>query len=255
MDDHKRFDILGVRVSAIDLAQACAIIDGFIAHKKKAYVCVAPVSTIISCQEDKEYCRVVNEADMVTPDGMPVVWFARMKGHRNVGRTYGPDLMLAMCEEGLAKGYKHYFYGGMEESSRRLEERLRAQFPGIVVAGRQAPPFRDLSPREEQEAIEKINQAEPDILWIGLGSPKQDFWMGRNRGKLNASILIGVGAAFDFLSGKKPQAPRWMQRSGLEWLFRLCCEPRRLWRRYLIGNTKFIYLVIKDIFRQGWSNG
>lgn len=246
MLEHKRFDLLGVRVSAVDLPNACGIIEDFISDKKKAYVCVAPVSTIVSCQEDENYRRVVNGADMVTPDGMPVVWCAKLAGHGEVRRTYGPDLMLMVCERGVEKGYKHFFYGATPEVLRKLEARLADRSPGINVVGRYAPPFRELSAQEEQEIVDKIDQLGPDIVWIGLGSPKQDFWMKQIRGKLNAPVLIGVGAAFDFLSGAKPQAPRWMQNVGLEWFFRLCNEPKRLWKRYLIGNTKFLYFLLRQ---------
>lgn len=244
MPAHERFDLLGVNVSAVNLKKACEVIDGFIQGDHKAYVCVAPVSTIISCQEDEAYRRVVNQADMVTPDGMPVVWCGKSSGYPQVERTYGPDLMLMVCGQGRIKGYRHFFYGGTEGVLKKLEECLRNKFPGIAIAGRYAPPFRALTAQEEKDVVEQVNRSQADIVWVGLGSPKQDFWMQQIRGKLNASVLIGVGAAFDFISGVKPQAPRWMQQAGLEWLFRLCSEPRRLWKRYLIGNTKFVLLLL-----------
>jgi len=243
------FDILGVKIDAINLSLACEVIDYWIKTSRNAYICVAPVSTIVSCQEDAAYKEVINQADMVTPDGMPVVWLGRLKGHREVKRTYGPDLMLALCTNGLKKGYRHFLYGGTPETCIKLEDSLRERLPSIQIVGKYSPPFHTMLPQDQQEVVEMINQAKPDIVWVGLGSPKQDFWMKQNRGKLSVPVMIGVGAAFDFLSGMKQQAPRWMQRSGLEWLFRLGCEPRRLWKRYLIGNVKFVYFLIKDSLR------
>ena len=250
MQPPQRIPILDVKVSAVNLDSACAVIDQYIQTKNQGYVCVAPVSTIVSCQENQEYKNVVNSAMMVTPDGMPIVWIARALGYKKVRRTYGPDLTLAVCGYGQDKGYRHFFYGGTAQVCQKLETVLKEKFPRINIAGSYAPPFRDLSEDEEEKVTRMINRAQPDVLWVGLGSPKQDFWMKRTRVKLNVPVTIGVGAAFDFLSGAKRQAPRWMQRCGLEWIFRLGCEPRRLWRRYLIGNSKFIYFLIKDTFKK-----
>ena len=245
----KRFEVCGVYISAIDLSAACAMVSQWIKNFEKKYVCVVPVSTVIACQSDSLYRTIVNEAGMATPDGMPIVWLGRMKGYKEIKRTYGPDFMLAACAISEEKGYRHFFYGGSEETSHRLEEGLRSRFPYLKIVGRYAPPFRNLSEIEEREIISFINEAKPDVLWIGLGSPKQDYWMYTHRAKLEVPVMVGVGAAFDFLAGTKPQAPRWMQRAGLEWFFRLCCEPRRLWKRYLFGNSKFIYIVVRDLLK------
>lgn len=242
----QKIDILGVKVDAVNLGSAWENVAGWVSRKEKAYVCVAPVSTIVSCNEDERYRNVVNAAQMVTPDGMPVVWLARAKGFKKVERTYGPDLLLKVCREGQQSGLRHFFYGGTEEVCRRLRAALTVQFPQLKIAGTYAPPFRELTEQENERIIEMINEAQPDILWVGLGSPKQDFWMSQNRAKLSVPVMLGVGAAFDFLSGIKPQAPRWMQRSGFEWFFRLCCEPRRLWKRYIVGNSKFILLLLRE---------
>lgn len=247
--ESQKADIGGVKVDAVNLQSAWEIIDGWIRSQAKTYVCVAPVSTIVSCHEDANYRRVVNQAGMVTPDGMPVVWLARRRGFKNVERTYGPDLMLKVCAEGNERGYRHFFYGGTEDVCSKLKDVLQARFPQIAIAGMYAPPFRDLTDYENERVMNMINSARPDILWVGLGSPKQDFWMHQNRAQLNVPVMIGVGAAFDFLSGSKPQAPRWMQRGGLEWLFRLGCEPKRLWKRYLMGNTKFLLLLLQEQFK------
>lgn len=245
----KRVDVCGVPVSAVNIEAACDIIGGWIQSREKVYICVAPVSTIVDCQSDAAYKKVLDNADMITPDGMPVVWVGRLKGDKNISRTYGPDLMLALCEEGQGKGYKHYLYGGTEKTCSLLENVLKQKFPDIDIGGFYAPPFRSAHTLEEDTVIDEINRLNPDILWVGLGSPKQDFWMSEHRGRLNVPVVIGVGAAFDFIAGVKRQAPRWMQRSGLEWLFRFFSEPKRLWRRYLFGNSKFIYLLVKDVFK------
>ena len=242
----KNFTVCGVNISAINLDLACGAVEDWIKNRRKAYVCVVPVSTVVECQANKDYLKIVNGADMATPDGMPLVWIGRFKGERAVDRTYGPDLMLAVCKMSQEKGFSHYFYGGTAESCRLLEMRLKKLFPRLSIVGKFSPPFRNLTKEEDDSLAENINRINPDILWIGLGSPKQDFWMYEHRQKLNAPVMIAVGAAFDFVSGYKRQAPRWMQRWGLEWLFRLFSEPRRLWRRYLIGNAKFIYFLLRD---------
>lgn len=247
--EHPRLDLLGVRVSDVNIPKAVAIIDRWISSKYKAYVCVAPVSTLVDCQRDGRYREVVNRAGMVTPDGMPVVWLGKTKGSRTIQRTYGPDLLTAVCENGSKEGYRHFFYGGSLDTLDRLQAKLKIKAPDLNVVGKISPDFMPQARLESNEVIESINQARPDILWVGLGSPKQDFWMSMHRPLLDVPVIIGVGAAFDFLSGVKPQAPVWMQRSGLEWAFRLWHEPRRLWRRYLIGNSAFVYYVCREHFK------
>ncbi len=239
-------DICGVRVSAVNLTSACDVVCGWIKHVVKTYVCVVPVATIVECQSDKSYLEVINHAGMATPDGMPLVWLGKWRGCKNIERTYGPDLMQKLCDISQEKGYRHYFYGATADVCKKLEVSLKEKFPKLRIAGTFAPPFRKLTEDELKGVVAEINTACPDILWVGLGSPKQDFWMHELRAQLNVPVMIGVGAAFDFLSGVKRQAPRWMQRTGLEWFFRFCQEPARLWRRYLIGNTKFIYFLARS---------
>ena len=243
------FEVCGVKVSAINLRMACETIGQWVADRQKKYVCIAPVATIVDAQDNQDYRRVVNHADMVTPDGMPLVWIAQVKGKHHVGRTYGPDLMETLCMEGEAKGYRHFFYGATAESSQRLEENLKRRFPNIQISGRYVPGKLPVHFCEKEEVLKDIDQSSADILWIGLGSPKQDFWMAEHRNCLNVPVMIGVGAAFDFIAGTKPQAPPWMRQAGLEWFFRLCCEPRRLAKRYFVGNAQFIYFLIKDLVR------
>jgi len=244
-------DILGVRIANTNLDKACRRIKEWIDSGEKTYVCVAPVSTVMDCQRDPEYRAIVNSAGMTTPDGMPLVWLGRRRGCADIDRTYGPDLVPRMCGFGREYGIRHFFYGGTPEVLSRLTSRLQIECPDMVIAGTYSPPLRKIGEEEPREVIDQINETRPDILWIGLGSPKQDVWMARHREKLDVPVMVGVGAAFDFLAGAKPQAPRWMQRSGLEWAFRLGCEPRRLWKRYLIGNTQFLYFLIRDRLGSG----
>jgi len=242
------FDLLGVKISVTNLAKACQAIEDWIKTGRRAYVCIVPVATIVNCQDDRQYREIVNGAGMNTPDGMPLVWLGRMKGYKEIDRTYGPDLMRKFCALSQDRGYRHYFYGGTPETNQLLLSKLRELFPRIDIVGSFAPPLRDIGEREELSVLTQINHARPDILWVGLGSPKQDYWMCHHREKLDVPVMVGVGAAFDFIAGVKKQAPRWMQRCGLEWFFRLCTEPRRLWRRYLVGNAKFIYWIVRDFF-------
>ncbi len=246
----KLIDILGVKISVVDIPKACAYIEGCIARQDKTYICVAPVSTVVDCQKDAEYRRIVNGAGMTTPDGVPVVWLGKLRGEKTIERTYGPDLMRAFCDLSRQQGYRHYFFGGTPENNELLIQKLKNNFSGIEIAGSCAPPLRSTGEIEGQPILDQINEANPDVLWVGLGSPKQDYWMRNHRGRLDVPVMIGVGAAFDFIAGTKRQAPLWMRRAGLEWLFRLCCEPGRLWKRYLFGNTQFIYFLIRDMMKK-----
>lgn len=247
----KRVDILGVNVSAIDMNDACLAIEEAISCGRKDYVCVCPVSTIMECQENERMLTSVNSAALVTPDGMPVVWLGRMSGFGNMRRVYGPDLMLEVCRISAEKGYKNYFYGSSENVLEGLRDKLAVLYPGLKISGSYSPAFSELTAAEEEEIIRKINGSNSDILWVGLGSPKQDIWMYEHRDRINVPVMVGVGAAFDFISGKKKQAPRFMQRTGTEWLFRLATEPRRLWKRYIFGNTRFLYLICREFL---WGN-
>jgi len=244
MQEPPRVNILGVGISAINMAMALEIIEGWIARREPHYVCVTGVHGVMESQRDRQLRRIHNQAGLVTPDGMPLVWLSWLKGHRHVDRVYGPDLMLAFCERSVTRGYRHFFYGGAEGVPEQLAANLRRRFPGLKVVGIYSPPFRPLTPEEDEQVVQMINQAAPDIVWVGLSTPKQERWMAAHVGRVKAPVLIGVGAAFDFLAGRKRQAPRWMQRSGLEWLFRLLTEPRRLWKRYLINNPLFVLLVL-----------
>jgi N-acetylglucosaminyldiphosphoundecaprenol N-acetyl-beta-D-mannosaminyltransferase len=242
-----RVNILGVGINAIIMPQVLSQISAWIENRARVYVCACTVHTVMECRGDEAVRRAVNGAGLAVPDGMPLVWLAEIKGHRPVSRIYGPDLMLALCRLSLERGYAHYFYGGAAGVPQLLAEKLQTRFPGLKVAGTYSPPFHALTPTEETPLIKQINQAKADIIWVGLGTPKQDLWMAAYRARLTAPVLIGVGAAFDFHSGRLRQAPPWMQRSGLEWLFRLSQEPNRLWRRYLIYNPLFVCLVLAQV--------
>lgn len=239
-----RGNILGVAVSAISMAQALDTLELWIALPEPHYVCVTGVHGVMESQRDQHLRRIHNAAGLVTPDGMPLVWLLRLQGYQHVTRVYGPDLMLALCERSLVRGYRHYLYGGGEGVPELLAENLQKRFPGIRIAGTYSPPFRALTAGEDQQIVEQINAANPDIVWVGLSTPKQERWMAAHRKHLSAPVLLGVGAAFDFHAGLKPQAPRWMQHNGLEWFFRLVSEPRRLWRRYLSNNPRFVGLAL-----------
>jgi N-acetylglucosaminyldiphosphoundecaprenol N-acetyl-beta-D-mannosaminyltransferase len=240
----EKVNILGVGISAIDMDDALAQIAHWIDARERHYVSVCNVHTVMECQQDPRMRQAVNGASLATPDGMPLVWLGTFKSKRVVQRVYGPDLMIALCELSVQRGYSHYFYGGAEGVPELLAQSLTARFPDLHVAGTYSPPFGPLAAKENAGLADQINAVYPDVIWVGLGTPKQDLWMAANRNRLNAPVLIAVGAAFDFYTGRKKQAPIWMQRSGLEWLFRLLSEPRRLWKRYLIYNPLFVTLVL-----------
>jgi N-acetylglucosaminyldiphosphoundecaprenol N-acetyl-beta-D-mannosaminyltransferase len=248
-EQRQRIKILDILVDVLTLEKAVYRIEQWVKQRHKAYVCVAPVSTVVEAIDDTDYRRIINNADMVTPDGMPVVWTARLKGQKEIRRVYGPDLMRLICEDPCLSHLKHFFLGATNETLSLLQECLREKNPDIQIMGVFAPPFLKQAQREEKAVIDRINQSGADILWVGLGSPKQDYWISLHRNLLDIPVIIGIGAAFDFLAGVKPQAPVWMRQCGLEWLFRLCCEPRRLWRRYLIGNIRFLWESGKEFLR------
>lgn len=242
-----RSDVLGVGVSALTMRDTLAILDGFIETRTRTYVCVTGVHGVMECQQDAELLRIHNEAGLVTPDGMPLVWLSRRRGHAATERVYGPDLMLAACRRSLDTGHRHFFYGGAEGVPELLAKNLARRFPGLQVCGTYSPPFRPLTGPEEAAVADRINAVRPDIVWVGLSTPKQERWMASQRPRLEAPVLIGVGAAFDFHAGLKPQAPRWMQRSGLEWLYRMLSEPKRLGPRYLVNNPRFIGCLVGEM--------
>lgn len=238
-------DVLGLRVSATTMPRAVATIEGWIDRREPHYVCICTVHTVMEAQRDPAYRDIVNAAGLRTPDGMPLVWLSRRAGH-DVSRVYGPDLMLELAARSAATGHRHYFYGGAPGVAVDLAARLSARFPGLQVAGVASPPHLGVGELECQETIDHINASSADIIWVGLGNPKQEWWVANHRQLLNAPVLIAVGAAFDFHTGRIRQAPPWMQQHGLEWAFRLSQDPRRLWKRYLLGNSRFVALLLRE---------
>lgn len=244
-----RCDVLGVGVSAVNLDSAVTTLADWIERGERHYVTVTGVHGVMESQRDPALKTIHNRAGMVTPDGMPMVWLNWLAGHKHVDRVYGPDLMLRVCHASEAHGWKHYFYGGGDGVAQLLVARLKSRFPRLQVVGIHCPPFRPLSEAEEQEIVAQINASGADIVWVGLSTPKQERWMSRFRDRLRPAALVGVGAAFDFHAGLKPQAPHWMQRAGMEWLFRLVSEPSRLWKRYLVNNPAFLGCLLLSALR------
>lgn len=244
MQAFPRTNVLGVGVTALTLERAVAEILSVRGALRRGYICATGVHGVSEAQRDPAVRRALNEAWLNTPDGMPLVWLARAHGHHPVSRVYGPDLMLAVCDLGRTVGLTHFFFGGPPGVAEELRRKLTQRFPGLQVVGTQAPPFHPLTPDELSALSAELAEKRPDVIWVGLSTPKQELFMAKHWPSLAAGVLVGVGAAFDFHSGRRPQAPRWMQRSGLEWLFRLATEPRRLWRRYLVNNPLFVVRVI-----------
>jgi N-acetylglucosaminyldiphosphoundecaprenol N-acetyl-beta-D-mannosaminyltransferase len=251
MFDASRVDILGVQVHAQPFDMAIqTLLDWAQEQDGRRYVCTCPVFTVMACQEDSAARQAVNGADMATADGMPVVWVQRWWGYRGAERVYGPDVLRALCEKSAGTGIRHFFWGGLPGTVEQLGTALKTRYPHLEIAGVFAPPVGPLESEPLPEMVERLNSADPQIVWVGLGSPKQDQWMALYRPALNAPLLIGVGAAFDFVAGTKRQAPIWMQRSGLEWLFRLIQEPGRLWKRYLLYNPRFVWGILRQTWRR-----
>jgi N-acetylglucosaminyldiphosphoundecaprenol N-acetyl-beta-D-mannosaminyltransferase len=240
MLDANSVNVLGVAVSPINMGLALEQITLAIEHKQKGYICVTGVHGISEAQSDPEFRQILNRAFLCTPDGMPLVWVGRWQGQKQMDRVYGPDLMLAAMELSEKTGWRHFFYGGVNGTVQTLKTKLVERFPKLRIVGAHEPPFRPLNQDELQHLQEELRVARPDVMWVGLSTPKQERFMAQYLDQLDVTLMCGVGAAFDFHAGKIRQAPKWMQRAGLEWLFRLCCEPRRLWKRYLKNNPLFL---------------
>jgi N-acetylglucosaminyldiphosphoundecaprenol N-acetyl-beta-D-mannosaminyltransferase len=233
--------VLGVPLALTDYEDTLDWIDAAVAADRRAYICVAAVHTVMVCQEDPDLREAVLGADFTVPDGQPLVWAMNMLGHQLPSRVYGPELMDRACARAARTGLKMYLYGGRNQGALvQLALNLRRRHGGLRIVGGYAPPFRELTAQEEDAVVAEINRSGADVVWVGIGVPKQEKWMARMRERLDAPVLVGVGAAFDFHAGLVPQAPDWMQRFGLEWMYRLAHEPRRLWRRYARYNPRFV---------------
>jgi N-acetylglucosaminyldiphosphoundecaprenol N-acetyl-beta-D-mannosaminyltransferase len=239
----KRAFIIGLGVDRTNYQSAVQGILDWALRGESRYVCVANVHMVMEAYDDAEFRQIVNAADLVTPDGMPLVWVMRLQGLRQQERVYGPALTQFVLEAANREGIPVGFYGSTPQTLEKLKRNVQERYPSLKIAYLYAPPFRPLTTEEDEEVVRAINDSGTRILFVGLGCPKQERWMAAHKGRVQA-VMLGVGAAFDFLAGVKPQAPHWMQRAGLEWLFRLLTEPRRLWRRYLINNPRFVLLVL-----------
>jgi N-acetylglucosaminyldiphosphoundecaprenol N-acetyl-beta-D-mannosaminyltransferase len=236
----RRCNILGVGVHAVDLELAVDLLMQCAQLRHRGYVCVTGAHGVIECQRDPELLRIHNRSLLTVPDGMPLVWLGKLQGHRTIGRVYGPDLMREILRRSApakgsptSKALAHFFCGATAQRLAQLVTSVERQFPGVRIAGVYAPPFRALDAEEAAALREMIEGLQPDFLWVGLSTPKQERFMAQMIDQLDATILVGVGAAFDLLAGVRGDAPEWMRRTGLHWLFRLIQEPGRLWRRYL----------------------
>jgi len=240
-----RVNILGVGVNAVNMRMAVDEIEGWIEERRQNFVLNVPAHCIVECLRDDNLRKIYNRAGLVNPDGMPIAWIARWMGHRHVSQVCGPDLMLTLCERSVSRGYRHFLYGGWPpQVVEQLASKLEKKFPGIQIVGKFAPPFRSLTEAEDTEITAMINGTKPDIVWVGLGAAKEEFWTVSHMGRVTASALIGVGAAFDFHAGIKTRAPRWMSQAGLEWFFRVLTEPKRLAPRYFKDNPVFVWNVL-----------
>lgn len=244
---HPFFQVLGVRVDALQIGDVIDQMMEWVRERRGCHsIAATGMNGIVEAQHDPAFKKILNATDLIVPDGMPLVWQGRRRGHILPRRVYGPELLLAFCEKTTGSGYRHFFYGAEREPGvpEKLAEKLKQRFPGIIVAGTYSRPSQAHNLEQENEIVSHVSRAAPDILWVGLGELRQVRWMHGQRNKLNVPVVVGVGAAFDMLSGRRRQAPRWMREHGFEWLFRLFQEPRRLWRRYLIYGAEFIALVI-----------
>jgi N-acetylglucosaminyldiphosphoundecaprenol N-acetyl-beta-D-mannosaminyltransferase len=233
--------VLGVPISMVDYDRALEVMDHLIATRERGYVCVAPVHALMAAHDDTEMLAALRRATLVVPDGMPVVWAANLLGENLTDRVYGPELMLRFNDVCAERGHRVWLYGGRDQGSlAQLALSMRGRHPGIQIVGGYSPPYRPLSDAEERSLAAQINEARPDVLWVGIGVPKQEKWMARMRDRLDVPVMCGVGAAFDFHAGRVSMAPRWMQERGLEWIYRIAQEPRRLLPRYLYTNPRFV---------------
>jgi N-acetylglucosaminyldiphosphoundecaprenol N-acetyl-beta-D-mannosaminyltransferase len=233
-------NIMGVNVAAINMDWLIDFTDKNIKELSGDYMCVSNVHTTVTSYEDKAYCAVQNGGIMTIPDGGPLSTVGQKRGYKSMDRTTGPSYMEEMLRQSAQKGYSHFFYGSTQETLDKLEAVLKEKYPRVKLAGMYSPPFRPLSDAEDKEITEKINEADADFVWVGLGAPKQEKWMAAHQGKING-FMVGVGAGFDYFVGNINRAPKWMQKSNLEWLYRLIQEPRRLFKRYWHTNTRFIW--------------
>ncbi len=244
--------VLGTFIDAVNWPTTLDRISGWAARRESRYVCICNAHSVVTAWQVAIFGRVVNEADMSTSDGAPVAWMLRRLGFSGQTRINGPDLMWQYCERAAQSSELIFLYGGSPETLKALQSRLLEHFPKLRIAGAYSPPFRPLSEEEDVAVIERINTSGAGVVWVSLGCPKQEIWMAAHRGRINA-VMVGVGAAFDYHAGTIKRAPLWMQSCGLEWLYRLASEPRRLGRRYLVTNSLFVIGAIRQLIRKHWE--
>jgi N-acetylglucosaminyldiphosphoundecaprenol N-acetyl-beta-D-mannosaminyltransferase len=230
---------MGVNIAAVNMDWLLQFTHNHIKDLSGDYMCVSNVHTTVTSYEDKEYCAVQNGGIMAIPDGGPLSSVGKRRGFKNMQRTTGPSYMGEILKVSVEKGYRHYFYGSTEETLQKLHQTLERDYPGIQIVGMYSPPFHPMTEAEDKDIVKCINEAKPDFLWVGLGAPKQEKWMAAHQGKVKG-LMVGVGAAFDYFAGNISRAPEWMQKNNLEWLYRLMQDPKRLLKRYLHTNPKFI---------------
>jgi N-acetylglucosaminyldiphosphoundecaprenol N-acetyl-beta-D-mannosaminyltransferase len=238
--------VLGIRVTAQAFEEAVGRFLAAATNSERVRAHFCTVHSLVEATSNPALAAAFDSATMVCTDGMPLVWVARRRGARDAARVAGPDVMLALCDRGRAAGLQHYFLGGAPGVAEGLTKRLTERFPGLLVAGVSSPPFRPPTNDEDADLVARIDASGAQVVWVGLGSPKQELWAAEHAGRLAAPVILPVGAAFDYHSGRLRRAPRWMRRLGLEWLFRLAMEPRRLWRRYLTTNVRFAWLLLRE---------
>jgi N-acetylglucosaminyldiphosphoundecaprenol N-acetyl-beta-D-mannosaminyltransferase len=250
-EDVPKREVLGVPIALTDYSEALDVMDGMIARRQRGYVCAVAVHAVMVAQDDKVMRDALLGSALTVPDGMPIVWAANALGGELDDRVYGPDLMLRYSERCAAKGHRVFLYGGRDQGSlQQLALNLRLKYPGIKIVGGYSPPFRPLTDEEETSVADQINAARPDVVWVGIGVPKQEKWMARMRDRIDAPVMAAVGAAFDFHAGRVSQAPAWMQERGLEWTYRIAQEPRRLLPRYLVYNPRFVLRIGLQLVRE-----
>jgi N-acetylglucosaminyldiphosphoundecaprenol N-acetyl-beta-D-mannosaminyltransferase len=249
--DPKRVELLGVPLALTDYERTMDWMDAMVARREPAYVIPAAVHAVMVAQEERETWDAIQGGGLVVPDGQPLVWAMRMLGHPEASRIYGPELMARYCERSVRTGTRMFLYGGRNQGALvQLALNLRRRYPGIRIVGGYSPPFRELDDEERASVADEINRSRADVVWVGIGQPKQEKWMAEMQDRLDAPVLVGVGAAFDFHAGLVPQAPSWLQEMGLEWAYRLAHEPRRLWRRYARYNPRFVAGFLRQYLRR-----
>jgi N-acetylglucosaminyldiphosphoundecaprenol N-acetyl-beta-D-mannosaminyltransferase len=242
-----RANVLGVGVTAVDMAQALNVSEHLLRRGGKGYICVTGVHGVMEALRDTAFRRILNRAFLCVPDGVPTVWMGHLQKHRQMKRVYGPDFMLALCSLLADRACRHFLYGGREGVAEKLKERLECLVPGIEIAGTYTPPFRPLNSSEEQELLSMVAGCKPDVFWVGLSTPKQERFMAQYIDRLDVQLMVGVGAAFDIHTGSLRDAPQWMKTCGLQWIHRLWQEPRRLTHRYLRNNPSFLWNVFTQM--------